>query len=321
MKRGIDISKHQGNINFDEIKENFDFVMIRVAIGDDLSTDDSECSQCDSMAQHYINECQARDIPFGLYIYSYALNNDNAISEAVHIREWYNKCNAQLGVWLDMEDADYYKRDRGLDYHDTQQFAITWLDNLSDIAVRGIYASHSWLNDYMNVDELKEHGAIIWEAHWNDDGQICDDRFDLSQESSDYYLDDGTRIDYDIMRDELFDRLVNGNSEATTNDGRSWSREQAERVAQGLYSNLLFRDYSNGENEVLVHGLEYDMSRWQAFLEIYNSDECQKKLKIIAMYLVIRSQLPSREEVDNWFNTDNIHEILYSDEFNNNYGV
>ena len=63
MKRGIDISKHQGNINFDEIKENFDFVIIRVAIGDDLSPDDSECSQCDSMAQHYIDECEARDIP------------------------------------------------------------------------------------------------------------------------------------------------------------------------------------------------------------------------------------------------------------------
>ena len=90
---------------------------------------------------------------------------------------------------------------------------------------------------------------------------------------------------------------------------------------QGLYSNLLFRDYSNGENEALVHGLEYDMSRWQAFLEIYNSDECQKKLKIAAMYLVMRGQLPSREEVDNWFNTENIHGILYSDEFNNNYGV
>lgn len=318
MKRGLDISKHQGNLDFDEIKRDYDFVIIRVAVGDDLSKDDSECKQCDVRAQEYINECEARDIPHGIYIYSYATNTEQAISEAEHVREWYNKCNAKLGVWLDMEDADRYKEEAGLDYHETQTFALTWLDELSDIPVKGIYASHSWLNDYMNVDELKEHGAIIWEAHWNDDGDICDDRFDLSQESSDYYMEDGTRIDYDIMRDELFNQLIGSDN---SDDGRSWSREQAERVVQGLYSSLLGRDYSDGENEVLVHGLEYDMSRWQAFLSVFESDECQKKLKIMMMYLVMRGSLPSREELDAWFNSDNIHEILYSDEFNQNYGV
>ena len=28
------------------------------------------------------------------------------------------------------------------------------------------------------------------------------------QESSDYYLNDGTRVDFDIMRDDVFDRLI-----------------------------------------------------------------------------------------------------------------
>ena len=154
MKKGIDISKHQGLINFDEVKEKFDFVMIRVAIGDDLSEDDSECSQCDKLAQHNIDECEARGIPYGLYIYSYATNEDEARNEARHIREWYNKCNASLGVWLDMEDADKYKEKHGIDYSETHYYALAWLDELSDIPVKGIYASHSWLNNYMNIDEL-----------------------------------------------------------------------------------------------------------------------------------------------------------------------
>ena len=247
MKKGIDISKHQGNINFDEIKDNFDFVIIRVAIGDDLSSDDSECSQCDSMAQHYIDECEARDIPYGLYIYSYATCVQEAINEAEHIREWYNKCNAKLGVWWDIEDADNYKANHGVDYHETQSFAIAWLDALSDIEPRGVYASHSWLNDYMNVSTLKEHGAYIWEAHWNDDGQICEDEFDMSQESSDYYVD-GTRADFDIMRDEFFNEFM-GND-----DGREWSREQALAVTDGLYHGLLFRGYTADENKAIVHG-------------------------------------------------------------------
>lgn len=219
MKKGIDISRHQGNIDFDYIKENFDFVIIRCAYGSDLSEDDSECSQCDNMAQTYIDECEKRGIPYGLYIYQYADNNEQSLSEAAHIREWFNKCNPVMGLWLDIEDADGYKAEHDIDYHDTQEFALTWLDALSDVTAKGIYASHSWLNDYMNVDELIEHGALIWEAHWNDDGEICEDKFAMSQESSDYYLADGTRVDFDIMYDEVFDRLTKANEYDHRNDG------------------------------------------------------------------------------------------------------
>ena len=211
MKKGIDISRHQGELDFDYIAANFDYVIIRCAYGNDLSEDDSECGQCDSMAQTYIDECEKRGIQYGLYIYQYAGNNDESLSEAAHIREWFNKCNPVMGLWLDIEDADGYKAEHDIDYHDTQEFALTWLDALSDVTAKGIYASHSWLNDYMNVDELIEHGALIWEAHWNDDGEICEDKIAMSQESSDYYLADGTRVDYDIMRDEVYDMLTRAN--------------------------------------------------------------------------------------------------------------
>lgn len=211
MKRGIDISRHQGELDFDYIAANFDYVIIRCAYGNDLSEDDSECGQCDSMAQTYIDECEKRGIPYGLYIYQYACNNDESLSEAAHIREWYNKCNPTMGLYLDIEDADGYKAEHGIDYHYTQELALTWLDALSDITAKGIYASHSWLDDYMDVNELIEHGALIWEAHWNDDEEICEDKFAMSQESSDYYLADGTRVDYDIMRDEVYDMLTRAN--------------------------------------------------------------------------------------------------------------
>lgn len=218
MKRGIDISRHQGNLDFDYIKENFDFVIIRCAYGSDLSKDDSECGQCDSMAQTYIDECEKRGIPYALYLYQYAGNEDEALSEAAHIRRWYNKCNPTMGLYLDIEDADGYKASHNIDYHYTQELAVKWLDALEDITAKGIYASHSWLNEYMNVDELIEHGALIWEAHWNNDGKICEDKFAISQESSDYYLNDGTRVDFDIMRDYVFDRLIKANEYDHRND-------------------------------------------------------------------------------------------------------
>lgn len=264
MKRGIDVSRHQGELDFDYIAANFDFVIIRCGYGSDLSTDDSECSQCDSMAQTYIDECEKRGIPYGLYIYQYAGNNDESLSEAAHIREWYNKCNPTMGVYLDIEDADGYKAAHNIDYHDTQELALAWLDALSDITAKGIYASHSWLNDYMNVDELIEHGALIWEAHWNDDGEICDDKFAMSQESSDYYLNDGTRVDFDIMYDEVFDRLTKANEYDHRNDVEDSDNSDTDNNA--------------GADETDTDQLQYQIGDYVEYNAIYASSTSEDAL-------------------------------------------
>lgn len=267
MRKGIDISSHQGDINFDYIKTNYDFVIIRCGYGDDLSSDDNECSQCDTMAQAYINECEARNIPYALYLYQYAADNEQSRSEAAHVREWYNKSNP-IGVFLDIEDADGYKERHGIDYYSTQALAITWLDELADIKAKGIYASHSWLNTYMNVDELIEHGALIWEAHWNDDGEICDDKFAMSQESSDHHLDDGTRVDYDIMRDEVYNQLV-GVSDISNKDESIESDDQTSQELDEDVIDAIYRgEYGNGdERREKLEAAGYNYADYQAAME------------------------------------------------------
>lgn len=112
-------------------------------------------------------------------------------------------------------------------------------------------------------------------------------------------------------------------NEQETDTAREWSREQALAVTDGLYHGLLFRGYDE-QNEAIVHGLEYDMTRIQAFDSIRNSEEHKKKSLIIDCYLVMRGSLPSDEEVEFWFHQaeDEIKQgILYSDDFNNKYGV
>lgn len=267
MRKGIDISSYQGDINFDYIKTNYDFVIIRCGYGDDLSSDDNECSQCDTMAQTYINECEARNIPYALYLYQYAADNEQSRSEAAHVREWYNKSNP-IGVFLDIEDADGYKERHGIDYYSTQALAITWLDELADIKAKGIYASHSWLNTYMNVDELIEHGALIWEAHWNDDGEICDDKFAMSQESSDHHLDDGTRVDYDIMRDEVYNQLV-GVSDISNEDESIESDDQTSQELDEDVIDAIYRgEYGNGdERREKLEAAGYNYADYQAAME------------------------------------------------------
>ena len=63
-------------------------------------------------------------------------------------------------------------------------YNIAVLDYEIEEERRLMSVSYTHLNEYMNVDELIEHGALIWEAHWNDDGKICEDKFAISQESS-----------------------------------------------------------------------------------------------------------------------------------------
>ena len=267
MRKGIDISSYQWDINFDYIKTNYDFVIIRCGYGDDLSPDDNECSQCDTMAQTYINECEARNIPYALYLYQYAADNEQSRSEAAHVREWYNKSNP-IGVFLDIEDADGYKERHGIDYYSTQALAITWLDELADIKAKGIYASHSWLNTYMNVDELIEHGALIWEAHWNDDGDICDDRYAMSQESSNHQLDDGTRVDYDIMRDEVYNQLL-GISDISDEDESIESDDQTSQELDESVIDAIYRgEYGNDqERRQKLEAEGYNYADYQAAME------------------------------------------------------
>lgn len=115
-----------------------------------------------------------------------------------------------------------------------------------------------------------------------------------------------------------------------TDDGRSWSYEQARDVTEALYKGLLYRGFNTGngdgdsENEYVMHGLQYDMTRIEAFDSIRASEEHAKKSLIVDCYLVMRGSIPSEDEINGWMeqSDDDIkHGILYSDEFNGNYNV
>jgi hypothetical protein len=67
-----------------------------------------------------------------------------------------------------------------------------------------------------------------------------------------------------------------------------------------------------------------DMTRIEAFNSILESDEYKKKRLIRDCYLVMRGLEPSDDELNDWLSQDEdtIRQgILYSDEFNGNFGV
>lgn len=105
-----------------------------------------------------------------------------------------------------------------------------------------------------------------------------------------------------------------------------WSYEQARKVTNALYNGLLGREYTDGENYELIEGLKYDLTRIQAFDSVRDSMEYERRNVINDCYLVMRGTTPTSDEFHNWFDSDLtnneiINAILYSDEFNEKYGV
>ena len=75
MKKGIDVSFAQGNINWSAVKNNVDFAIIRAGFG-------REVSQTDAQFMNNYTGCKSNAIPCGCFWYSYAESVEDAILEA-----------------------------------------------------------------------------------------------------------------------------------------------------------------------------------------------------------------------------------------------
>ena len=163
-KRGIDISAHQGNINLAALKNQIDFVIIRVGYGVSGTIDDKFKRNADL--------CKLLGIPFGFYWYSYALDESGARKEADHVIKAIApyKDSYSYGVWFDMEDADGYKRKHGMPSNSTlRAMCAAFCKKVQDAGYyTGVYASSSWFNNQLNGSELDKYDK--WTAQWPTSG-------------------------------------------------------------------------------------------------------------------------------------------------------
>lgn len=162
--RGVDVSENNGSVNFAALKKaGINFAIIRCGYGDNIS------SQDDSRFLENVKKAQAAGMPYGVYLYSYALNTSQAKSEAAHaLRMLKQVAKPTYGVWFDMEDADGYKAKHGMPSKDTlvkicEAFCV---ELEAQGYYTGIYAALSWLNNQLNDSRLDKYDK--WVAQWND---------------------------------------------------------------------------------------------------------------------------------------------------------
>ena len=163
-KLGIDISTHQGKINLAALKDKIDFVIIRVGFG--------VSGTIDNKFKRNADMCKTLGIPFGFYWYSYALSEVGAEAEAnafLKAIEPY-KNDYSYGCWFDMEDADGYKRKKGMPSNEMLRKICARFCSIVEEAgyYVGIYASSSWFNNQLKGEELNRYDK--WVAQWPTSG-------------------------------------------------------------------------------------------------------------------------------------------------------
>ena len=159
--RGIDVSRHNGAIDWNKVKASgVEFAIIRIGYGDDLEKQD------DVQAVRNMDECERLGIPYGVYLYSYAVNftgEASVESEIAHTLRMLNGRNPQLGVWYDIEDED---QDH-IPKETLTEMVVYYLKLIEAQGYRvGVYASLNMWNNRLNDPVLDNYEK--WIAHWTD---------------------------------------------------------------------------------------------------------------------------------------------------------
>ena len=150
---GIDISEHNGELDFSAYENGF--MIIRIAWG----------TNTDVLAKRNMDLCEQLKIPYGVYIYSYAINEEQVEWEADYVLDLIEGRDIRLGVWFDIED-DTYKEKRIADWPNASvvsRHCQIFCDKVSAAGWHtGIYTSASWFDEF--VKGLSRYDR--WTAHW-----------------------------------------------------------------------------------------------------------------------------------------------------------
>ncbi len=167
--RGIDVSEHNKKIDWEKVKASgIDFAIIRC--GYSLNTENRD----DKQWERNVSECERLGIPYGVYLYSYARNDEEegvsitseewALSEAEHALRLLEGHKPDYPVFYDLEDEL-------VDRENVDKLATTFCNKIQEAGYRaGVYANLYWWTHYLSNEEVYSQWDR-WVAQYN---EVCD---------------------------------------------------------------------------------------------------------------------------------------------------
>lgn len=173
--KGVDVSHHQGVIDWKKVSESdVDFAIIRCGYGNDQKYQD------DRFWERNVTECEKYNIPYGVYIYSYATTTKMAESEAKHVLRLIKGHKLNFPIYFDMEAACQ----ASLSSSKRKSIADTFINAIKAQGYEcGIYANLNWWNNYL-PDSLVQTTTWKWVAQYNPNACTYKGSYQMWQSSS-----------------------------------------------------------------------------------------------------------------------------------------
>ena len=196
--KGIDVSHYQGNINWEKVKPQIDFAILRMGLGDDIA------SQDDKQFERNYAECVRLGIPFAVYFFSYAVNKAKVAKEIAHIKRLLNGKKINAPVYIDVENT------KGLDWRKISNAELLGImqefnAQLAALGCKmGIYSSRSAFWNEKMTDKWYDN-ISKWVAEYGDKVNNFNRTYDIWQHTSKGRIDGiSGNVDMNVMYNSIF---------------------------------------------------------------------------------------------------------------------
>lgn len=225
MKKGIDISQWQTNVDYSKLKkQGIEFAIIRCGYG-------RASTQKDNQFENHYKGLKKEGIKIGVYLYSYANCIQDGTLEAQNVLNFIKGKELDLPIFYDLED----KTTLALGRNNITEVAKKFCKVIQNAGYNvGIYANLNWFINYINLSSIKKDypQCYVWLAQWEVETPTANFEYDFWQYTSKGKLDGisgNVDMDYEI-------RSTVENVEKPV-DKRKSNEEIAKEVWQGLWGN------------------------------------------------------------------------------------
>ncbi len=155
LAHGIDVSKWNGTVNWQEIKSlGIDFVIIRAGFSGTI----------DPYFEANYAGAKAAGLDVGSYYYTYATTVADILEDAAEFAGWLSGKQFEYPVYLDMEDATQESLDPALLTEMCTRF-INYMQSNGYFC--GLYANYNWLTYVYDTEDLAPY-FDVWFARYYD---------------------------------------------------------------------------------------------------------------------------------------------------------
>ena len=167
----IDVSEHNGKIDWSKVQYVVDAVIIRAGYGK---------GNKDKQFENNIKGAIAAGLDIGIYWFSYAYTNDMAKKEACYCNELIAPYKEHINypVFFDWEyDSMHYAKNKGFNLNaiDITEMNVAFCRKIDDLGYKaGYYLNADYQKNFIDTKSLK--GYYKWFAYYKDnlDGHECD---------------------------------------------------------------------------------------------------------------------------------------------------